>query len=109
MIYLTNTTDPQAVFVPRNDALPDGSIVLKFRSTIDKDSIVVPQVTTADYNRIDFRLYVVLPQGTVPGEYEYALEDSEHNVISKGLAIVRESVSPVEYDKTITYEQYLAD
>lgn len=109
MIYLTNTTDPQVAFVPRNDALPDGSLVLSFRSTVDKDRIVVPQVTTAGYNRIFFTLWVTLPEGTVPGEYEYTLEDSEHHVVSKGLAIVRESFSPVEYDKTQTYEQYVAD
>lgn len=110
MIYLTDTTEPQAAFVPRNDAVPDGNLVFSLRSTVDKDRLTVTQVTTAGYKHIYFLLYITLPEGMTPGEYEYTLEDGEHNLISKGLAIVGNySTERTTYNNDITYEQYTTE
>ena len=107
MIYLSNITDAQVAYVPRDTELPvDGTIHFTMKSTVDLDTVVTALVIDVALHRIYYNVALTLPEGTAPGEYQYEMV-GEEGVLSSGLAIVRDNGAGVEeYNKQIEYEQY---
>lgn len=105
MIYLQNTTESQVVFVPKNGAVPSGSLVFKAKSTIDLSQEINQGVTDLDTSDLYFNLAVTLPADLPNGEYEYTLSVGEI-LLSSGLLVIGENSDPSQYNKEITYEQY---
>lgn len=107
MLYLKNISQPQILFIPRDGSKDTGNLTLEVLSTIDK--------TLRTFNVIDnassdlyFNVSLSLPEDMPIGEHEYTLLNGPM-VLSKGLLILTEDVTNTEYQKTITYEQYIAD
>jgi hypothetical protein len=105
MIYLQNTTDPQVMFIPRSDAVPQGDLVFKARNTIDLEVEINEVVTDLQTSDLYFNLAISLPADLPNGEYEYTLAVGEIR-LSTGLLVIGENSHPSEYNKEITYEQY---
>ena len=110
MIYVSDTTVPAVVAIPRTTSEPaPASVALSVVNTTDRHSYDVP---VAEYNpgalyyylRLDFR---GVP---APGEYEYRLtgEGAEMAVGILRLGDVP-AVEPVIYETIPQYEQYNAD
>lgn len=107
MIYLSNTTDAQVAYVPRDTEVPDGA-TLRFtmKSTVDLDRVLDALVIDMNLLKVYYNVAVTLPDGITPGEYQYELT-ADGDVISSGLCIVRDNgVTVDEYNKEIEYEQY---
>lgn len=107
MIYLTNTTEAQVAYVPRDTEVPDGTTLhFKMRSTVDLDIIVNALVIDMGLHRVYYNVALQLPEDTTPGEYEYTMT-ADDEIISTGIVIVRDGGHAVtEYNKDIKYEQY---
>ena len=105
MIYLQNTTEAQAVFIPKNGDVPDGDLLFKAKSTIDLVVGISQAVTDLRTSDLYFNLAIALPAGLPDGEYEYTLLAGLVPV-STGLLVIGENFSPTEYNKEIQYEQY---
>lgn len=107
MIYLSNTTDAQPVFVPRDTAICGGTLTFRATSTVELSRILDCTVLDLKSTKIYYNIAVVLPAYATPGEYEYQLKDGD-SIVSTGLLVIGEYTVDVagEYDKPITYEQY---
>lgn len=107
MIYLSNTTDAQVAYVPRDVEIPSGTtLTFKMRSTVDLDIVLTALVIDTQMHRIYYNVALSLPEDTTPGEYQYYL-DSDGETISTGLLVVRDNGADVtEYNNEIQYEQY---
>ena len=107
MIYLTNTTDAQPVFVPRDTAICGGTLTFTATSTVELSRLLECTVLDLKATRIYYSIALALPEDATPGEYEYVLKDGD-NVVSTGLMVVGEYTVDVagEYDKPTQYEQY---
>ena len=107
MIYLTNTTDAQVVFVPRDTAICGGTLTFRATSTVELKKILDCVVLDLQSTKIYYNIALALPSDATPGEYEYVLKSGDA-VVSTGLLVVGEYTVDVagEYDKPITYEQY---
>lgn len=105
MIYLNNTTEAQAVFIPR-DTEASGLLRLKMRSTVGLDIPVSVAAIDLDVHRLCYQLGITLPEGIAPGEYEYTLT-ADGETVSTGVMVVTEGEKkPEQYNNEITYEQY---
>jgi len=105
MIYLNNTTDAQAVFIPRDTDIT-GPLRLTMRSTVGLEVPVSVAVLDLNVHRLCYHLGITLPEGIASGEYEYTLT-SDGLVVSTGVVVVADGLTPAgQYNKTITYEQY---
>jgi hypothetical protein len=105
MIYLNNTTEAQAVFIPRDTSVT-GALRFKARSTVGLDVPVTVAMLDLDGHRLCYQLAITLPEGIASGEYEYELTAGGIPV-STGVMVVRDGLAkPEEYNKTIEYEQY---
>ena len=105
MIYLTNTTAAQVVFIPRDT---DFSGTLKFsaRSTVGLDTPITATLLDLKVHRTCYAMALSLPEGVAAGEYEYRLT-AGGNLVSTGVMVVKDSRPEEEqYNKTIEYEQY---
>ena len=107
MIYLSNTTDAQVAYVPRDTEVPDGATIrFTMKSTVDLDRVLDALVIDMNILKIYFNVALTLPEGITPGEYQYELTAGDE-VVSTGLLIIRDAGSPAEeYNKPIEYEQY---
>ena len=105
MIYLQNTTEAQAVFVPKNGTPVTGNLLFKAKSTIDLVVEVSQAVTDLQTSDLYFNIAVTLPAGLPDGEYEYTFLAGDVPV-STGLLVIGENSHPTEYNKEIQYEQY---
>lgn len=107
MIYLSNTTDAQVAYVPRDVEIPSGTtLTFTMRSTVDLDTVLNALVIDTQMHRIYYNVALSLPEGTTPGEYQYEMK-SDGETISTGLLVVRDNGADVtEYNKEIQYEQY---
>lgn len=107
MLYLTNKTNAQTLFVPRNGSVATGSLSFTMQSTVDRAEPIVSAVTDNKASGQYFIISVALPEGTTDGEYEYTLTKDELRLAS-GLLYVGKlpQTEASEYDKTIEYEQY---
>lgn len=107
MIYVSNTTDPQAVFVPRDTAICGGTLTFRATSTVELSTILDCTVLDLKSTKIYYNIALALPENATPGEYQYVMK-SGNSVVSTGLMVVGEYTVDVagEYDKPITYEQY---
>lgn len=105
MIYLTNTTNAQPLFIPKNtDAT--GDLTLTVRSTVGLDTPVDVEVLDLNTSDLYYRVGVTLPEGIANGEYEYTLED-ESTTISTGVLIVGDyTTTRTQKNIPVTYEQY---
>ncbi len=104
MIYLKQSTEQQRVYIPRNYYRSGVSYILELRSTMDLtfSSVVIDSIQMRGMYCI---ADIVLPEGIVPGEYEYSLE-GEGRVMSSGLATVKWEETVQEYERIIQYQQY---
>lgn len=106
MIYLQNTQEAQAVYVPKNGGeTPGGDLVFKARNNIDLTNEIDLYVADLQVSDLYYYLAVTLPENIPDGEYEYTLS-FEETILSTGLLIVGETTQPSQYEKEITYEQY---
>lgn len=104
MVYLSNITDAQTMYVPKIVPKVSGPLILKVRNTVNQTEaqfIVIDLETSETY----YRVAVALPEGTQSGEYEYELSD-EHGQLSTGILVVSDAAPDEEYINTIQYEQY---
>ena len=107
MIYLSNTTDAQVAYVPRDTEVPEGATIrFTMKSTVDLDRVLDALVIDMNLLKVYYNVAVTLPDEITPGEYQYELT-ADGDVISSGLCIVRDNgVTVDEYNKEIEYEQY---
>ena len=106
MIYLSNITDAQVVYVPRDTAICGGTLTFKATSTVDLKKVVDVIVLDLNATRIYYNIAVSVPTGTTPGEYKYEMKAGD-DVVSTGLLVIGEyTTDATEYNKTIQYEQY---
>lgn len=107
MIYVTNTTDAQAVFFPVSYTLEEpGTITFTARSTVDLDTPISAVVIDLQTHDLYYNVSLALPQGLTPGEYEYELA-SDGVTLSSGVMVLSGGDVPVEeYTQSTTYEQY---
>lgn len=107
MLYLKNISQPQILFIPRDGSKDTGNLTLEVLSTIDK-TLRTFNVIDNGFSDLYFNVSLSLPEDMPIGEHEYTLLNGPM-VLSKGLLILTEDVTNTEYQKTITYEQYIAD
>ena len=107
MIYLSNTTDAQVAYVPRDTEVPEGATIrFTMKSTVDLDRVLDALVIDMNLLKVYYNVAVTLPDDITPGEYKYELT-ADGEVISSGLCIVRDNGETMEeYNKEIEYEQY---
>lgn len=107
MIYLSNTTDAQIAYVPRDTEIPAGTtLTFTMRNTVDMDVVVTALVIVMGLHRIFYNVALQLPADATPGEYQFELR-GEGELLSTGLAVIRDDAVAVnEYNKVIQYEQY---
>lgn len=110
MIYLTNTTTAQAVFIPHDsDIAGSGTLIFSATSTVDLETAISATVLDLEISEKYYRVALSLDEDTQPGEYEYQLVQGTTTVSSGVLVIGEYESTPSQYDKTITYEQYNAE
>ena len=107
MVYLKNTTESQAIFIPRDVETPEGGLLsLTAKSTVGLATPIDAVLLDLNLHRLYYNLAVTLLEGIEPGEYQYELK-AGGRVLSTGLMIIRPaSEEPEQYNKAITYEQY---
>ena len=111
MIYLDNTTDAQAVLIPRNGDTPAGDITLTARNTVDLTTPIAVGVLDLKTSQLYYNVSLVLPEGLPDGEYQYELTAGGETLASGllGIGVQPRCTDPervVEYKKDITYQQY---
>lgn len=106
MIYLSNTTDAQVAYIPRDTEF-SGTLGLSIKSTVDLDTpFITATVLDLDIFRTVYAVAVQLPEGVQPGEYVYRLTAGTE-VVSTGVLIVGDyAIARKQYNNPITYEQY---
>lgn len=105
MLYLQNTQEAQALFIPKNVEIPEGDLIFEAKSTIDLVTKISLQVVDLNLTTLYLQLAVILEEEVPNGEYEYTLKAGEE-VVSTGLLIVGEGGKPEEIETPIEYEQY---
>lgn len=97
MLYLKNTTEAQALFVPRNGCLESGKMQLTIKSTMGAGEI---RLDTRDVRMSDlyYNISVSLPEDMADGEHTYTLE-KDGMVLSTGLVII--GIEPFEDNNNI--------
>ena len=106
MIYLSNTTDAQPLFVPKSQQDVAGDLTLVVKSTVGLETVVDVDAIDLQSSALYYRIAVALPDGLPDGEYEYTLAD-DHGALSEGIIYVGTLTAPtIEHDTPITYEQY---
>ena len=105
---MQNTEEAQVLFVPRNGEIPEGDLVFKALSTIDRKTEIDIQVVNLDVSRLYLHLAVTVPEGCPTGEYEYTVS-AAGETLSTGLLVIGEYSRPDEYNHEIEYEQYEAE
>lgn len=111
MIYLSNTTDAQAVFIPKGGDSATGTLHFSATSTVELSTPVDVTVLDLDVSDLYFYVALALPEGMADGEYRYELR-SDDALLSQGLLVVgapaRGSApeGTKQYNENITYEQF---
>lgn len=107
MIYLSNTTDAQVAYIPRDTELGAGATLsFTMRSTVDLDTVVTALVIDMGMHKVFYNVALELPEGVTPGEYQYELI-GDGETLSTGLAVISDGgLAVTEYNKEIEYEQY---
>ncbi len=106
MLYLEQTTSPQAVKIPRNLVQTlDGEYTLTLENTIDRSRIsVTPSgiVTAA----LTYNVTLSLPDILPAGEYSYELRQGAAVLAVGVLTIGEYEHDTTQYHAGTTYEQY---
>lgn len=105
MIYLNNSETEQTILIPRNGCDLTGEMTLCLSSTMREDEMDWSGSVTDSGNSRNYFSFETTIDGFVPGEYDYEVKHN-NKVIARGLAIVKETSQIVEYNNSITYEQY---
>ena len=105
MIYLQNTTEAQAVFIPKDTDIT-GALRFVAKSTVGLDIPISVAMLDLNVHRLCYHLGITLPEYIASGEYEYTLT-AGGIVVSTGVMVVADApTQDGQYNKTITYEQY---
>lgn len=126
MVYATNTTSEQVLFIPRNGVGGDAKVVvaqedfnadfnadfatpatsiLHLRSTVRLR--IAELAVSIEAMRNYYKVAVSLPIGFGLGEYEYELQD-EGVIVATGLLEVHREIQRtiIQYGKKRTYKEY---
>lgn len=108
MIYLRNNTNPQVMYVPRNGQDIEGTLVFKAVSDMELDMKIEEEFEDVQLTDRYAVITISLPAGLPDGEYEYTLTDGA-DIVSTGLLVIGEEETADQYEKEITYEQYITE
>ena len=92
------------LYLPKAGRRVSGNVHLEAVSTINQSRISIDAVDE-DTSILYHKVWVELPSDVQPGEYEYLFSD-RLGELSKGILVIGELDSPVEYNKLAEYEQY---
>ena len=113
MLYIDNTTDAQAVWVPKNygtQGVPS-DLLFTLRSTLDLTRPVAAQVLNLDVSPTYYNIAFALPSGVADGEYRYELTGGGQ-LLSVGLLYIGalpRGAAPgrvKQYNEPVTYKQF---
>ena len=105
MIYITNSTTAQVVYVPATAKKESGTLTFTLKSTVDKTEPVSVSVIPTSDTDIYYKFDLTLAGKIQDGEYEYKLKKGTTD-LECGLAMVGDSSQKTEYNTIISYEQY---
>lgn len=105
MIYLQNTTEPQALFIPRSQRGVEGTLHFSAESNMELADLISIDVSDLDTSDLYYDLSVTLPDDLPGGEYDYRLTD-DAGILSQGILVVGDSFTIDQYEKDVEYEQY---
>ena len=107
MLYLSNKTNAQTLFVPKDGKVAAGDMTFTLTSTVENATVLQAEVSAGGSSNAYYILSVALPEAIADGEYEYVLADDEQP-LSVGLLYVGDlpAIMEREYEKMIEYEQY---
>ena len=112
MLYIVNTHDAQAVFIPRNyDGDAPADLSLQLRSTVDLTTPLTCGVLDLAVSLLYYNVAFVLPEDIADGEYRYELTGGGQT-LSSGLAYIgarprgEAPAGTTQWGENITYKQY---
>lgn len=113
MLYIANTTEAQAVWVPKNYGTQGVPSDLAFilRNTLDHTRPVETGVLNIDVSRLYYNVAFSLPEGVADGEYRYELTGGGQQ-LSVGLLYVGaqpRGAAPrglKQFHEQVTYKQF---
>lgn len=105
MIYLQNTTESQALFIPRSQRGVEGTLHFSAESNMELADLISIDVSDLDTSDLYYDLSVTLPADLPGGEYDYRLTD-DAGILSQGILVVGDSFTIDQYEKDVEYEQY---
>lgn len=112
MLYIANTTEAQAVFIPRNyeGASPE-DLAFRLSSTLDHSVPLDCSVIGLDFSAFYYSVALTLPEGVADGEYKYELTGGGQT-LATGLLFVGardRGTAPAgtkQFNENITYKQF---
>lgn len=105
MIYITNSTTAQVVYVPASEAKVSGNLTFSLKSMVNRKTPVSASVTQLGDSDLYYKFTLTLAAPIDNGEYGYTLKKGDE-VLCSGLAMVGTLASNEEYNNTTEYEQY---
>lgn len=112
MLYIANTTEAQAVFVPRNyEGEAPEDLAFSLRSTLDHTRPVDCGVLDLQVSALYYDVAFTLPGGVADGEYQYELTGGGQ-LLSTGLLYVgaqERGTAPAgtkQFNENITFKQF---
>lgn len=111
MLYLQNTTEAQALFIPRNIDTPEGDLWLVLRNTLDLTIPVRVTVLDLGISALYYDVALTLPEGMADGEYQYTLT-AGGETLSEGLlylGAIPRGAAPSglrQFEHATTYKQF---
>ena len=105
MIYITNSTQSQVIYVPASEKKVEGAVTFTLKSTVNRNEPLTISVAQEGQSDIYYKFTLTLARTLEEGEYEYTLKQG-NTTLDCGLAIVGSSSTNTEYNTVIQYEQY---
>ena len=105
MIYITNSTQSQVIYVPASEKKVEGAVTFTLKSTVNRNEPLTISVAQEGQSDIYYKFTLTLASTLEEGEYEYTLKQG-NTTLDCGLAIVGSSSTNTEYNTVIQYEQY---
>lgn len=112
MLYIANTTEAQAVFIPRNyEGEAPEDLAFSLRSTLDHTRPVDCGVLDLQVSALYYDVAFTLPGGVADGEYRYDLTGGGQT-LATGLLFVGardRGTAPAgtkQFNENITYKQF---
>lgn len=104
MIYLSNSTELQMLYVPKEGRNATGRVSFSAYSTINQFGFVF-DAEEENSSLLYHKVMVELTDNVQSGEYEYVFSD-EVGELSTGLLVIGDLENPIEYQTMTEYEQY---